>query len=173
MRQPLGSIVQTAYVVDDLTISMNRWLQTGLTGPFFLLEHLELDQPTYRNQPTQLDMSIALAYSGGVCVELIQQHNNVPSVYNEQPTGLGSTHHHVAMMTENFDQQQQRYVELGHEIVFAGAVAVGGRFSYVDTHAALGCLVELIELTPVVAELFTAIEQSAVNWNGEDPIRTM
>jgi len=173
MLQPAGSIVQTAFVVDELATHMNNWLRTRLTGPFFLLEHLEIVQPTYRGEHTILDISIALAYSGGTCIELIQQHNDAPSVYREQRQSQKGGCHHIAMMTADFAQEQQLYEDLGHTTVFSGAVAVGGRFAYVDTFDTLGCLVEIIELTPVVSELFHTIEQAAVNWNGEDPIRTM
>lgn len=171
MRQPLGAIVQTSYVVADLDAAMAAWLSTAITGPFHVLAHLDLVEPKYRGQATQPDISIALAYSGGVCVELIQQHDTSPSVYNENPVGDTPAYHHLAVMTEQFEQTLDRYRQQGCEPLFEGAVAVGGRFAYVDARAGMGGLVELIELTPVVRELFAMIETAAVDWDGAEPIR--
>ncbi len=171
MRQPLGTIVQTSYVVRDLEEAMSQWLSTGITGPFHVLAHLDLVEPRYRGRPTQPDISIALAYSGGVCVELVQQHDSGESVYNNTGSAAPAIYHHLAVMTEQFDQALGHYAKLGCEPVFEGAVAVGGRFAYVDSREKIGGLVELIELTPVVRELFAAIESAAVDWDGTEPIR--
>ena len=171
MRQPLGTIVQNAYVVEDLDRSMAAWLDAGIVGPFHVLSHLELVGPRYRGNPTQLDASIALAYSGGIAVELIQQHDSTPSVFNEQPIGPTPRFHHSAVMTEDFDGELAHYTAMGYAPAFEGAVAVGGRFAYVDMRSATGGLLELIELTPVVRQLFETIEQAAENWDGNDPIR--
>lgn len=169
--QPQGSIMQIAYVVEDLEAAAQRWVRLTGAGPFFLLEHLAIVEPRYRGQPTELDCSIALGYSGGVCVELIRQHNDVPSVFRERPLIPGGAFHHWAVMTETFDADLERHARAGYAIAFSGAVAVGGRFSYVDTGADLGGMIELIEVTPPVRALFAGIEAAAHNWKGDQPLR--
>lgn len=171
MTQLPGSIMQIAYVVDDLEAAARRWIRLTGTGPFFLLEHLPLVEPRYRGQPTDIDASIALGYSGGICVELVQQHNAVPSVYRELPGRAGGGFHHWAVMTGQFDADVARYRNQGYVDAFSGAVAVGGRFAYFDTAADLGGMLELIELTAPVRELFDGIEKAAHGWDGRDPIR--
>ncbi len=171
MIQLPGSITQIAYVVDDLESALRRWTQLTGAGPFFVLAHLQFVEPRYRGQPTDIDASIALGYSGGLCVELIQQHNAVPSVFRELPARAGGGFHHWAVMTEQFDDDLARYREQGYVIAFSGAVAIGARFAYVDTVADLGGMLELIELTPPVRGLFDRLEKSAEAWNGSEPIR--
>ena len=171
MAQLPGSIMQIAYVVDDLEAAVRRWTQLTGAGPFFLLEHLNILDPRYRGQPTDIDCSIALGYSGSICVELIQQHNDSPSAFGELVARTGGGFHHWAVMTEQFDADVARYRKQGYVIAFSGAVAVGGRFAYMDTVADLGGMIELIELTPPVRELFDGIEKASGGWDGRDPIR--
>jgi len=168
MTQPVGTIMQIAYVVEDLDQALNHWLQKTNTGPFFVLKNLEILNPEYRRKSTDLDLTIALGYSGSLCVELIKQNNAVPSVYNEPPM---AGFHHWGVMTEGFDRDLAMHEQNGNELLFSGAVAVGGRFAYVDTRPQLGGMIELIELTPLVAELFENLESAARVWNGDYPIR--
>lgn len=171
--QPLGSVVQISYIVDDLEAAAKRWIDTMGAGPFFLLEHVEIADPKYRGKPTELDISLAIGYSGGVGIELVKQHNDAPSVYKEVAAESGGAFHHFAVMTEDFDAEVKRYTGAGYEMAFEGAVAVGGRFAYVDTKDHLGGLVELIELTPVVRDLFMMLESAAVGWDGSEPVRRL
>ena len=167
-----GSIMQIAYVVDDLAAAAERWVGLTDAGPFFVLPHLQLTEPRYRGAPTDLDCSIALGYSGSMCVELIEQHDDAPSVFRELTDKHGPGFHHWAIMTEDFDSGLERYVDAGHQPAFSGAVAIGGRFAYVDTVASLGGMIELIELTPKVGELFNFLADAASAWDGKEPLRT-
>ena len=48
----------------------------------------------------------------------------------------------------------------------------GYRFSYIDTSAAIGCMVELIEANPLQTDFFERIAAAAEGWDGvTDPIR--
>jgi hypothetical protein len=50
-------------------------------------------------------------------------------------------------------------------------VAVGGRFAYFDTRRQTGGMIELIEVSPPVRQLFETIENAARGWDGRDPVR--
>ncbi len=45
-------------------------------GPWFLRGPLQARKPVYRGQPQDLRLSIAIAYSGHMMIELIQQHDD-------------------------------------------------------------------------------------------------
>jgi hypothetical protein len=173
MLQPTGTIMQIAYVVQDIATGAARWTAATGAGPFFVLPHLEVLNLRYRGRPVNTDCSIALGFSGGVCVELIQQHDEAPSVFRELLARSGPGFHHWGFMTGDFDAELARHEAAGREIAFSGTVAVGARFAYVDTVDALGGMMELIEVTPPVAALFQSLEDSARNWNGRDPLRTL
>jgi hypothetical protein len=173
MSQPDGTVMQLAYVVENLEVALEHWLKEIKVGPFFVLRSLEVLDKRYRGAPTDVDLDIALGFSGNVCIELIQQNCKSPSVYRELLDTKGSGFHHWALFAEAFDEAVVRYQQQGHVLAFSGAVAIGGRFAYMDTVAELGGMIELIEATPGVRELFANLENSAREWDGTDPIRFM
>jgi hypothetical protein len=173
MSQPDGTVMQIAYVVEDLELALEYWLKKTKAGPFLVLRSLECLDPRYRGVPTDVDLDIALGFSGNVCIELIQQNCKSPSVYRELLDSKGGGFHHWALFAESFDEEVARYQQEGHVLAFSGAVAIGGRFAYMDTVAELGGMIELIEATPGVRELFANLENSAREWDGSDPVRYM
>lgn len=173
ISQPIGRILQLAYIAQDLEAEANRWVEMTGAGPFFLVEHIELINKAYHGKPTDVDVSIALGFSGAVCVELICQTNDAPSVYRDVNAMIGGSFHHWGITTEKFDEEVARYEQAGYPLVFSGGVTAveGARFAFMDTVDKMGGLVELIETTPVVSELFGEMEAAAKNWDGKDPIR--
>lgn len=172
--QPLGAIMQTAYVVDDLESATRHWAATLNVGPWLILDHFEADDMRYYGSPTNVDLSVALAYSGSMCFELITVHKDVPNVYADVVTNRGlGCFHHWAISTETFDDDVKRYQAQGYEIAFYGAVAAvnGKRFAYVDTRKENGGMIELIEISPDVEALFAGVKDMSINWNGSDVVR--
>ena len=54
-----------------------------------------------------------------------------------------------------------------------GTVAVPDLgFAYVDTHAELGCMIEIIEHNESVKDMFKMIADTCANWDGKNPIRS-
>lgn len=171
MTQPERTVMQMAYVVEDLETAMSQWLERVKVGPFFVLRHLQAENTKYRGTPTQIHLDIALGFSGDVCIELIQQQDQTPSVYREMLERTGPGFHHWGLFSENFDEDVARYQKLGHAEAFTGKVSIGARFAYMDTVASLGGMIELIELTPQVRDLFYAMESAHWEWDGSEPIR--
>ena len=168
--QPLGGVMQIAHIVDDLEAGAAKWVEALNIGPWVILEHFQADNTTYYGEPTNIDLSIALAYSGSMCFELVQQNNDVPSVYKDQiaQSGLGAFHH-WGVCTETFDEDLAAYKRKDMPIAFAGNVrAVGGlRFAYIDAMASARGMIELIECAPVVEDLFNSIKEQAEAWDGK------
>lgn len=171
--QPLGGVMQVAYVVEDIHQAMRHWSGALGIGPFFLFEHFPLLDARYRGAPTEFDVTLGLAYSGTMCFELIQQNNDVPSVYRDIVDKRGYGFHHWARSTRDFDGDVKRYQAMGAALALYGVAAVGARAAYMDTSDTLGGMVELIEITPQVEALFATLRQAAVDWDGENPVRTL
>ncbi len=172
MIQPPGAIGQIAYIVNDLDAALNHWIEAMGIGPFFLIDSSTIENPEYYGKPSDLDITAALAYNGSMCIELIEQKNDSPSVYRDVMQSRGSGFHHWGVMTENFDEEVERYIKMDYSLAFSGSVSVGGRFAYMNSFEALGGMVELIDFTPSVKELFAGLQEASVDWDGKDSIRS-
>ena len=90
----LGTIRQTAYVVDDIEKTAAEWAAVHGVGPFFLYD---VDTPSiYRGRETPMRGRMGLAQSGIQQVELIQPDLSVPSLYTELLYATGPGFHHGA-----------------------------------------------------------------------------
>ena len=168
--QPFGSVVQFAYVVEDLECSIGDFVGRLGVGPWFVRERFRPPAGRFRGSPTSPLFSLARAFSGHAMLELIEQHDDEPSVYHEGgPRRFGF--HHWGVMTDTFDADVARYLSLGYEEAFADTLPSGSRVVYIDATRDLPGMVELIEHTDAQERVYTEIYEAAVGWNGCDPIR--
>ena len=72
MSRIFGDIIQNGYVVRDIAAAMRLWIEVLCVGPWFYIDHLSVPDFTYKGQPSPVDVSLALANSGPLQVELIQ-----------------------------------------------------------------------------------------------------
>jgi len=169
---PGRHIMQLALMVDDIATACAAWTRTTGIGPFLHVPHVVLEEYGYRGQPASgLDFSVAIAQSGGVQIELVQQHCDSPSAYRDTIARGHGGFHHLALYTDNYDADYASYAGQGFEVAVDGTFG-GYRFSYVDTSATLGCMIELIEANPLQTDFFERIAAAAADWDGvTDPIR--
>lgn len=171
MSRLLGGIRQNGYVVRDIEAALTHWIEVIGVGPWFLAEHAPIEDFRYKGQPSPVDVSIALANSGPLQIELIQQRNHVPSMYRDFLEAGNVGLQHIAYWTENFDADLQRCLDAGYEIGQSGRVGEPGRFIYFLTEAHPGTVVELSEINGPKGRLFRTIAEAARTWDGSDPIR--
>ena len=62
---------------------MRYWAETLGVGPWFHMPHLRPDDFAYRGKSSDPEISLAIAYSGRLQLELIQQHNDAQSMYKD------------------------------------------------------------------------------------------
>ena len=159
-------IIQYAWVVPDLEAAARQWHAALGVGPFLVNRNLKLTDPRYRGQPAAARFSTAVAQSGDVQIELIEQHDDAPSAYRDTVPKGASGFHHVAFIEADFAAAVARLTDQGH------AVAADGRFgdmryAYVDTSATLGCMVEIVEDKPAIRAFFEAVRKAAARWDGD------
>ena len=155
---------QSAWVVADLKSAMLRWNAVGV-GPFFHIPHVQVEGLTHRGIQTDLDFSIALAQAGPMQIELIEQHNDVPSIYRDSFAPGEAGFHHVCLLTDDFDAELARYAAEGSEAVMSGEFG-GARFTYIDTRQTIGCVTEMLEEASAIRDLFARIAESSRDWDG-------
>jgi hypothetical protein len=170
--QPVGAIVQFAYVVEDIDQTMTDFVDQLGVGPWHLRARFQPPEGRYRGNPTSPTFSLARAFSGHAMIELIEQHDDSPSVYHESDGPRGYGFHHWAILTKSFDEDIEHYRALGYEEAFSDRLPSGSRVVYVDsTQGLLPGMIELVEHTEAQERRYAEIYESAVEWDGRDPIR--
>ena len=96
-----GPVRQIGFVVRDLDSALAAWVSAGV-GPWFVVrEHAQT--ALYRGQPCALVISVALANSGDLQVELIHQHDDTPSIFTEFLDSGREGFHQLAWWPSDFD----------------------------------------------------------------------
>jgi Glyoxalase/Bleomycin resistance protein/Dioxygenase superfamily len=171
MSRIFGEIAQIGYVVRDIRASMDHWVKHGV-GPWFYVDRVKMDYFRHRGVDSDLEMSVAVANSGGIQIELIQQRNDAPSVYKEFLDAGHEGMQHVAYWTTDFQALYDRAIALGYNVAQEGGIGGGqGRFAYLDTELEPGTVIEISDMSGPKGQLFFYIRQVAADWDGSDPIR--
>jgi hypothetical protein len=122
-------------------------------------------------------MSVAVAQWGEVQVELIRQHDAVPTIYTTFAAGAGSGLQHLGVMTDSVPEHLERLSAAGVTPVQSGSTANGIRFAYLDTDALPGShpggMIELIERGPAIDAFFAMVRAASLDWNGDRPLRRL
>jgi len=168
--QPLNTVRQLGYVVDDLDKALKYWVDVLKVGPFFLFEHCPLENQIYRGQPSNIDLDIAIGNSGDVQIELICQNDNEPSIYKEAVDAGRIGLHHIGLMPIDYAAAKVQYRGLGHDVAFECTMG-GAELTYFDTLGAVGHYIELWENSDVFNDIALVVENAARGWDGSDPIR--
>ena len=166
----IGPIMQNGFVVADWHEAALHWAEHLGVGPFFVVKHIEFAECRYRGEATSIDMSVAIAYAGEFQIELVQQHNDAPSIYRDFLAANAPGLQHVGALTDDLDAALDRN-DLRDRIVQDGETAAGQRFAYVDTILHNGTMLEIIETDAAMRRGFDFMRNAAATWDGIDPVR--
>lgn len=164
-------VEQMAWVVPDLEQACRAWHAALGIGPFLISRNLPIVEALHRGQPSATRFSTAVAQSGSVQIELIEQHDEQPSVYRDTVPAGATGFHHVAVVSPDFDAECARQRALGHATASEGRVG-NMRFAYFDATATLGHMIEVVEEKDGIRRFFNAVRRAADGWN-RDPATLM
>jgi len=172
MSRVFDDIRQVGYVTPDLERTVDFFLKKTGIGPWFIAERVPVETCTFRGKPLQLEMSIALANSGNLQLEFIQQTSEQPSIYTEwldlHPDG--DVPHHYSSWSDRYDEVYRTATGLGFEAVQEGRSGYGP-FVYFQMPGRPGFTYEVTEFSAPRRRMFSGIAEAAVGWDGTDPIR--
>jgi hypothetical protein len=163
--------VQLGHVVDDIVAAARRWVDVFGIGPFHLLPVVE-QRAIYGGEERAVQIQVGVAQAGPVQIELIQQHDETPSIFREWSRNGTSAFHQVATVTFDYDAKKAHYLAQGYELA---AESLGGRFrvAYIDTVADFGFYTEVVEGTESFLKQLQVISQTCATWDGSDPVRLL
>ena len=173
MSKFFGAVRQIGYVVKDIEKAMDHWVALGV-GPWFYRENVNSTEFTYYGKQSPLPkLSIALANSGDVQLELIQQRDDSPTLYRDTLARNGECAQHIAYWSvDKFDEICRHLLELGYVEGHAGRMdANRGRYAYFVHTELPSAMFEISESTGGKAEYFEQVRLASVGWDGSDPIR--
>ena len=176
MSRIFGKVAQNGYVVRDIEAAMRHWVEALGVGPWFYIDRVRTDWFRHRGADSAVEMSIALANSGDLQIELIQQRNDAPSMYREFLDAGHEGLQHLAYWTDDFQGLYDRALHLGYRVGHEGQIGgEKGRFAYFDTAggpgAHPGTVIEISDISGGKGAFFAHVRRAADGWDGTDPIR--
>lgn len=172
MSRIFGKVRQNGYVVRDIEAAMRHWTQVLGVGPFYYIARVQMDWFRYRGEASDAEVSIALANSGALQIELIQQRNDAPSMYRDFLKSGREGLQHMSYWTTTYHDDFERYLSLGFRIGQEGQIGgPHGRFVYFDTETHPGTVIEVSDISGSKGAFFERIRQAAAGWDGSRAIR--
>lgn len=172
MSRIFGSVCQNGYVVQDVEAAMKHWIEVMGVGPWFYIEDVKTDWFKYRGVDSDVKMSIALANSGDLQIELIQQRNDAPSMYKDFLDAGNEGLQHMSYWTHDYQALYDKAISLDYTVGHEGQIGgEQGRFAYFDTEAHPGTIIEISDISGPKGETFAHIKKASQGWDGKDPIR--
>ena len=165
MEKKFGPIMQMGFVVEDLDDAIDYWTKKMNIGPFIKLEGIDLIDQYYKGKPADLDFSGALSYTGGMQIELIKQHCDTPSIYNEYINNEKGELHHLCCLTTDIENDISILESQGYINIQGGKTQDNGQFAYLDTQKKERPIFELTQLSQGGLSFFNMVEEAAKNWD--------
>ena len=138
----LPAVSQIGLVVRDARKAVAFYGDVLNVAPFKVFEP-EYSDRTYRGNPGNFRMRIALAMLGTVQLELIEPLEG-ESIYDEFMEKSGEGLHHLGFDIDRFDDRIAAMEKIGIEVLQSGR-RPGVAFAYMDTEPFAGFIIELIE----------------------------
>lgn len=172
MSRIFGPVRQNGYVVHDIEAAMTHWAEVLSVGPWYYIERVETDWFRHRGADSAVEMSIALANTGDLQIELIQPRNDAPSMYREFLDSGREGLQHLAYWTRDYQALYDKVLGLGYRLGHEGQIGgEQGRFAYFDTETHPGTVIEISDISGGKGVFFERVKQAAADWDGRDPIR--
>lgn len=156
------SLEQVAFVVKDLEAAQRFFRRSMGIPRFYVIEHFgsKAVEKTFHGKPAEHDFNIALAYSGGTQIELIQ-HLAGETCYSEFLQRKGEGLQHLGFFLDDREQYVEALAEFGRNgfsVLQSGRFG-GASYTYFDTEHEIGATIELVLLDRQSKELMERIKR--------------
>ena len=144
-----NGIAQTAIVVEDLEGTVEKYWEKFGIGPwqFYTYEKPLVKEMSYKGEPADYAMRIALSYFGPSRIELIEVKRG-ESVYADFVREHGYGVQHLGVLVDDMQVAIAQAEAAGYAVVQDGSgfgLDGDGHYAYLDTAEDLGVMLELIE----------------------------
>jgi catechol 2,3-dioxygenase-like lactoylglutathione lyase family enzyme len=152
-RSPLpflaNGIAQIAFVVEDLDRTVEEYHRAFGIGPWHFYTYAKplVKHMSYRGQPADYRMRVALSYFGPTRIELIEMIDG-DTVYADFVREHGFGVQHLGVLVDDMDEAIAQAEAAGYAMLMDGSgfgVDGDGHYAYLDTERDLGVTYELIK----------------------------
>lgn len=169
MSNIFGPMRQVGFVVRDIRAAMRHWVGCGV-GPWFFAPSLDYSSFFYKGVPGRLKLSVALANSGDMQLELMTPLDDSPSMFRDFLDAGHEGMHHWCVWPDDYDDRLARALSSGWTIG-QGGDSTRGKWAYLESSGHPGTIIELAEPTPDRRRINAGVAAAAREWDGSDPIR--
>jgi hypothetical protein len=167
-----GEIRQVAYVTRDFDKTVDFFLHTGI-GPWFVDKKRLMKGVSYLGNKIDVEMTVGLAYSGSLQLEIVEQTGPSRSIYTDwldkHPSEM--LVQHVSSWPIDFAATEKRVFEAGYRLVMGGMLSAG-MFGYYNHSDHPEFIFEMAEETALRRHIWDAMEKITQSWDGKtDPVR--
>ena len=167
-------IRQIAYCVPDPRAAAETHSRMYGSGPFFLAEHVPVENFRYRGNPGNFDHTTCFGQWGEIMLEFFQQHNNEPSQGHDMfPFGSGKSGiHHVALIVHHLEKSVLAFRSLNFEVASRFRMKDSFEVVFVDTRSLYGHMVELYS-GKEVSDIYDMVKNAARSWDMKEIVRSI
>ncbi|TPN81135.1 VOC family protein [Mesorhizobium sp. CU2] len=170
-RTLLGTADQLGFMVDDLEAAVRSWGARAGIGPFFYFDPAPYEIEYLGKESAPL-WSAAIAYAGTTQIELMCQHDDAPSVYQDFKKKHGEGLLHTGRYVPSPKAVSDALVSRGCKMLqFNWDGNKVEDCIYLETADHPGALVELIIATPARLARAELLQKLARDWDGTNPFR--
>lgn len=140
-------VIQVGLVAEDIAAMANRYQQVfDLPEPRWVeTPGIEITETTFMGEPTEARAKLAFFDFGQAQLELIQP-DRVPSVWRNYLNDKGDSAHHIAFRVQDTPKAVEHFARHGIGVLQQGLYGDrSGVYTYMDSEAALGVIIELLE----------------------------
>jgi catechol 2,3-dioxygenase-like lactoylglutathione lyase family enzyme len=144
-----NGVAQVALIVEDLDRAVENYTRLFGIGPwhFYTYGKPLLKQMSYRGEPAEYSMRLALSYLGPLRIELIELGQG-ETVYADHVREHGYGVHHFGILVDDMQAALAEAEAAGLAVTQDGAgfgLDGDGHYAYLDTEETIGVALELIE----------------------------
>jgi hypothetical protein len=147
---PPNQIFQVAYIVPELDVAIQHFSRELNIGAWVRFENLQFDYLQYRGRPSAMTSRVAMGCTGGIMYELIQQLDELPSIYRDTVAVSGYGFHHFGKLVPSLDAAVTDYKARGYDLAMELGTSSGVKVGFVDTRNVLPGMMELVEMSEAV-----------------------
>lgn len=174
MSRIFGPIRQMGYIVRDIEKEMDHWIKVAAVGPWFYTPTFPVTNFRYDGgPPIEIEVAVALANSGSLQIELIQQKCRTPTMFTEFLDSGREGLQHWSTWQDDYDDVYGRALASGYRVAQEGSSSEGGRYAYFRAGDRAVEAIEISETTPRSSRFRRRIHDAAQDWDGRDPIRRL